>query len=694
MKHFIHSEVMAPTTKSTTTRRLFRARPPRLRSMMVTELSAAASPGLLPDSAKSLLKSMFADPSEGLGGHSQTLHGMANTIEPIVRTDLRDVFPFAVLSASRTEIEFRLLTLAQDSTVQVLQGDDIYPSTSGLLQASDQYEKSEGDNKKQAVGIKTGKGPGEDALSKLQAAFWGAIAAMLLNVIISAVALFTGIGAVVLLGAGVLFVGGLVATIALSVKTSELEGEISKTKGQIDVTNTAITELSAVVNNFTKLDKIYGTLNVFRARMFVDTNSLKTVDDVTAKILAEEMFEDTSSIVAAKKTTARLNQCHADRKVNSRLADAQQALAGGDIAKYEEHRESASSAEFERIAVADTDKLRAGVWYDNPRLNIAAALFNSRAPRAPAATTVSAVTGATGATAAIKNGVDTAAPAVVAMLHKTRTMCATVQDLCRQYKERLSSDASGGVAGLQDTLQKAIVNCTSAQRCAAQANNAFTDINHALQEYQQELQTQENQQLECKNAARASADQAKRNITCPWSLYLGGPLAVTAYIKIMEKEISDNLDRTLAQLDASIASLEMLEQSGATLGGHTLMWTEMVKTVSGCLGSVFNILTAVLGQVVEDPGLYDSLLNIEWTKTQENTDEVLHILASRGVDVSPPVTATTDATALAVRRPQSKPTGVDNSGRGSDKLARALMAPIDLGATMSSQAKQAHEYFS
>ncbi|KAI0830980.1 hypothetical protein F5Y06DRAFT_301729 [Hypoxylon sp. FL0890] len=58
----------------------------------------------------------------------------------------------------------------------------------------------------------------EKALSRLQAAFWGSVAAMFLGMALGVLALATGVGAGFVIAAGALFVAGFVATVALGVE--------------------------------------------------------------------------------------------------------------------------------------------------------------------------------------------------------------------------------------------------------------------------------------------------------------------------------------------------------------------------------------------------------------------------------------------------------------------------------------------
>lgn len=589
----------------------------------------------------------------------------------------------------------------------------------------------------------------KEALGKLNAAFWGAVGAMFLGMALGVLALATGVGALAVVGAGALFIAGFVAMVTLGVKISELAGQISDTQSQIRVTNTAITELSAVVQNFTDLDSMYGTLNVFWGRMSNNASSLGTMDNATAAILALDMFDDTSSVVAAQKMSGEmadaaklyldtLNQqgIHIpdddenvlllsekpaphhlalaavetprslDVQLHLHVRAGRDSLGKGDVTDYYTHMERAAAAEFARIGAAPGDKVHSGQWYDISRISGAATLINQKTMLGDAPSDA----------AAIENRVNTATPVVVGMLQRTDAMCGSVQTLLAKYKALSAAGDKDGVAKLKDTLlSDAIKNCQSAQTYAVRANNAFADVNRACTDYQQGLERQVGGLQANGDSARASADQAKRNIDVPWPIYMGGGAAVLGYLEAKRREIDNDLNNQLGQINASIAALKAQQQSGAEMDGHSLTWIDMVKTVSGCLGSVYNILSAVFGQVLEDPAMYESLLSVEWANVQKNTQDVLSILASRGVNVN---AAPSDFRVLrsAVNGVSIHGSATTNGGAingasngtanglwakaapppvrtGTAPLAGALDAPGSLGANMNKQAKQAQQFF-
>lgn len=561
----------------------------------------------------------------------------------------------------------------------------------------------------------------KDALSKLKAAFWGSIGAMFLGMAIGVIALATGIGAPLAVAAGALFLGGFVATIALGVQMSKLAGEVSDTQIQIVVTNTAITQLAEVVKNFKELDSLYGTLNVFWGRMWNNAVSLQQMDNATVEQIGMDILGDPSSIIAAQDVTKEIGDAATtyldtlnnqgihvgsittpvvlstfsveysilsdpnaiEGVVSAQLEHGAQALKAGNVPKYFDHMEQAFVAAATALNAANNDQLQSGDWCDIPRLSGAAQLFNATPAMLNVFNGISEIFqfAGIGSQADIQNRVNVATPIVVNAIQKTTAMCVTIQDLLARYKELSEAGDRKGIDELKDTvLKKAINECESAGEYSAQANNAFVDVNRACTDYQQTLERQEGEWENTKRSAAARANADIGNLNPPWDIFVGGPLAIAIYMEQKTKEINDQLSRQLRDADNALQQLKIQLSSGASMNGHSLTWTEMAQMVSGCLGKVFNILTAVYGQVLEDPKMYDSLLKIEWASVEKNFADVLNILASRGINVQPGTRATIFAKGVR--------------GVSSDKAVGALSAPTALGAGMASQAKQAQDFFS
>ncbi|KAM0228386.1 hypothetical protein ACHAP5_011950 [Fusarium lateritium] len=565
----------------------------------------------------------------------------------------------------------------------------------------------------------------EESLSKLRAAFWGAVGAMFLGMALGVIALASGVGALAVVGAGALFIAGFVAVIALGVKMGELAGQISDTQAQIDVTNTAITELSAVVQNFTQLDELYSTLNVFWGRMANDANSLGTMDEATAAQLGADILEDMSSVIAAQGVTTEIGDAATvyldtlnkqgiiipssfsamttERSPHQRvltalkvpssreledsfhdtIKSANESLSTGDTSSYEVLMEKAFDSELQKTHSMTLAQAQAGLWYDIPQINDASSIFNT--PLAfPQGFSLFSMAGVDIDPAGVENRIRSAAPVVVGMLRNTDSMCQNVQNLLSQYKELPSGDKDG-IARLKDTLlQAAIDDCMKAQSFAARSNNAFTDVNHAATDYQQGLERQVGALNDNGNSERASANEQMQNIDIPWYVYLGGVAAVLAYRASKVNDIQNDLNNRLGQIAAAIDQLRQAALSGATINGHAATWVETVQTISACLGGVYNILTAVQGQVLEDPTMYDSLLSVEWADVQKNTNIVFGILASRGIDINAPQSEKAFLTSSL-----DMPASTNDNAR----VAKALNAPDALDSTITSQASQAQDFF-
>lgn len=177
------------------------------------------------------------------------------------------------------------------------------------------------------------------------------------------------------------------------------------------------------------------------------------------------------------------------------------------------------------------------------------------------------------------------------------------------------------------------------------------------------------------------------DISIPWYVCLGGLAAVLVYIAAKEGEIQNDLNKRLREISNSINELKDLILSVVVIDGHNATWIEMVQTISSFLGEVYTILSAVKGQVMEDPTLYESPLGVEWASVLEDSNEILD---SRGVDTSPPkYAANSRSVALVVRRRSLIAPTSDVKAR----VVEALAALGKLDTTMTSQVDEAKSFF-
>ncbi|KAF4437106.1 hypothetical protein F53441_13130 [Fusarium austroafricanum] len=406
----------------------------------------------------------------------------------------------------------------------------------------------------------------KESLSKLTAAFWGMVVGAIVVIAIGIIALVAGVPSAIVLSVGSLFLGGLIASIIISVlKISQLAEQIAQTEAYIN----------------------------FWGRMATDANTLKTMDDATAELLGMEILEDTSIIIAAQgvKTEVQnaatiyldtlnkqgvhisslvsiaatqenprtrllraLNVSSVEQLEDSfhdTIKAANSKISSGDTSSYEMLMEKAFSFELQRKNATTLAHAQTGLRYDIARINDASKIFNSHFVTAQ--TSVPLYGDIIIDTSDVDNGIRSASPVVVGLLRPTGAMCHKVQDILKRYKEAPSGD-KGAIVKLRDTLlQDAINACISAQT---------------------------------------------------------SPPVPTTLLQMSTMQLPTFKKAWNAILRA--------ELSGATVNGHAVTWIETVRTISGCLGGIYNILTAVQGQVLEDPTDYYSLLS----QTQANLDQI------------------------------------------------------------------------
>ncbi|KAL6228873.1 hypothetical protein BDW75DRAFT_246243 [Aspergillus navahoensis] len=557
----------------------------------------------------------------------------------------------------------------------------------------------------------------KDALSKLQAAFWGSIAAMFLGMALGVIALATGVGAWALIGSGALFIAGFASMIAMGIKMAEMAREIAKTENQIRVTNEAISVLSDVVGNFTALEDIYGNIQMFWGRLKLNSGTINDFDKSISDALVDNgIFEQNLIESSQDENTALTNSIHlyldilhkqgikppetytqspsspAESSSQSstnpfifppqsyfeilfqmEVDKANKMLAKGDFKRYLSCMDQALEYQGLQMAAKSNDRMRSGAWYNIPALTKAASLFNENAtgymaPRIAGSNLRSIDP------SAIRNRVKTAGTTVSTMLRATISTSKKVQNLLDQYYKLKKAGKWEEIKKLKDTiLADAITECQSAVKNARLANNAFVEVNHAATTYEQGLERRQNSLRDDIRSARAYADQELNNITIPWQVAMGGSYAINAYRAERRQEIEKDYRSKVAEINKSISVLKSLQQSGAVIKDQSLTWTEMVQTVSQCLGSVYNCILTVKDFVEIDPKEFEQLIKIEWAILQKDSQAVLDILASQGV----------------TRGSLIKTVG----GLRHQKLIQALTPAPKLGSHLQTQANDAGRFF-
>lgn len=460
--------------------------------------------------------------------------------------------------------------------------------------------------------------------------------------------------------------------VVLSQKISDLAGQIEDTKSQIRTVTEGITELTTVTTSFKNLAEFYTTLNQFWGRMVNDSVVLKTMDEATAAQLGSDVLEDTSSIDAALGVTNKMtdgctiyldtlnkqgitlpssnstmtlmavpprSKAHVALMKSSAPADfdgtvslAARQLAANDIHGYEKSMSKAFVLHMASVADSNRAVIALGNWFDVPALNATGAVWAQATSSSSLSTQIQAMEASTlvgkevvtsGST--MSNDLGTAKTTVTGILVNVVRLADTMMSWEKDFPKVPTGNQLDHVKQLQ---QESIDACEQATNLAAQANNSFNNFNHEATGLTQKLEADIGGKNNEKSNAQARASSDKNHIDVPWYVGLGGIASVLIYKKVKEDEIDSRLRGELNALDDSINQLRHLQDSGTTLNGQAQTWMQMAQTVSGHLGSIYNILGGVEGQLLEDPILYASLLNMEWISLKKNAQDVMDILSA------------------------------------------------------------------
>jgi hypothetical protein len=522
--------------------------------------------------------------------------------------------------------------------------------------------------------------------------------------------------------AGALLVGGIVAACVLATKIGEVAARIATTKSQITTTQTAIDELSTVVDSFQNISDLYSTLNQFFGRMTLDAATLKDMDDATALQLGAEVLGDTSSIDAAASMTEDITKaCTAyldvlskqgiklptnnfaalnavphsarlmakarstDDQFHDTIESAQAALSEG---RHEDYFKTIQHAAVLHEASLSTEKfaqVSTGLWADVPALTNAGAMwagFNKRLGASSSAIPLLAVSSSIPGANEVEGSLNECRPQVVSLLQQTLQLAEVSQSWAEKYPTLPAGAQKSEAQKYQDEAIKA---CQAAEDSSAKANNAFIDLNHKAQAFQQSLDSQIGALQGQIGAANANADASKGNLSPPWYVILGGPIAITAWIATETKSINDQLNSTVDHLNSMISQFASAKSSGINFGGESLTWQAMVQKVSHDMLFIYNILTGVEGQLMEDPNLYASFIKVEWSQLAKNANDVLTILGAH----SPVTLLTVQGSGLKKLRAVSRSILTGDK----EKLIASVSSSGKLGSTLATQSKQCQDAF-
>ncbi|KAF2224663.1 hypothetical protein BDZ85DRAFT_272766 [Elsinoe ampelina] len=533
----------------------------------------------------------------------------------------------------------------------------------------------------------------QDRLKTLQAqlaAFWGSLAAIFVGIIVAVVGVVT-LQPWVVAGGGALYVAGLTCAVVFGMKMTDAQNAVSNTQNRIATTNTAITELTDVVKDFTSLSDLYGILNIFFGRMTLNASTLADMDDATAAQLGADVLLDTSSIDAASAMTNNMIFYLPARPLFAHHVDeAKNAIIKGDMFDYLTKLKSASAVDAQVMSTQQLASISSGLWYDVPALNNSGSIWSGFAKslgiQGNAALAMSSEV--TNQVSGIEGRLDDVRPVVVQLVEDTLSLAKTAQAWATAYPNVPDAASRPSAQVYQDN---AIATCQKAQASAATANNSFNDFNHQAQDFYNSLEMQVNATNDSMQTARNAADNQKNNLSPPVWVYLGGPAAVLLWEQGQKADIDNDLNKKLQVLSQNIAQLQSMEQSGTSFNGNALTWQNMVQTVSKNLFNVYSVLTDVQGQLMEDPNLYRQFITFEWSKLVDDSQNVLTILGAQ----SPASSLMVIQSPTALKSQASSTLSVANLRATPDKstLITALSTNTNLGPQLSTQIKQCQDAF-
>jgi hypothetical protein len=360
----------------------------------------------------------------------------------------------------------------------------------------------------------------------------------------------------------------------------------------------------------------------------------------------------------------------------------QNQLAAGDVHGYESTISQALLVSTATEAARIDTEVASGQWFDVPSLRSSGSMWAGTHNTAKALELSSAVTpfGALDLVdqeSKMNGSLGQVRPYVVSMLQQTIQLGQVVLEWSSRFPQPPSPDKESEVSDLQ---QKSLANCTAAQASAARAKNSFSDFQKEATAYQQDLERNINRTKDDINGVAARAESDMNHIEIPWYVYMGGVFAVTAYLDAKRREIRDRVNSAIGQLEENIKRLRIMEDSGVTLQDHSATWISMCECVSLNLGTIYNILEALNGQVTEDPVFYSQLMKTEWSTIIQDASEVLSVIQSGA-----PITLSAflmPAGGFAMARAIApKP--------NNPALVQALLPSIDLSMMLKDQANNA-----
>ncbi|RAR01321.1 alpha-amylase type a isozyme [Stemphylium lycopersici] len=518
------------------------------------------------------------------------------------------------------------------------------------------------------------------ALSAAKVGFWAGIGTMLLGKfshVSERIGNFTNRNVLLVVGAGVMFVGGLIAASVSASKASKAAEAIAKTNSDISLVETAIRELTAVTDQFGEINNMYGVLNMFWGRMLGHATSIGTNDAALLKIIGMGLLtEEDASFVHAMEMTEQLEigaQAYQDlisrqgikiptsnddeddeddeddnaavaslgpsghtssdfqyarplpvMKFALKAAHAQYALEQGNDDDYEALMMQALETQEASLSVLTDASMNAGLWFDVGTLKATAGVFLIESLQANLNTlrlsTPEAVVTGLRAIGSLVNARKNVAGSLRATIELAKLMGSWSNDPFDEESERHEKQVK--------TYKKPALDfCHLARDVATIANNSFAEINHLVQDHAIEVRRKIDGLRNEQKSLSEAMDGELRRIDVPFPLQLfGSQQTVMAWVQARAREIGARYEPKNQDIQTAIDQHEASLLGWATFHHEALPWVDMCMTISRNLASIQSLLESMGMELKVDALLYKQLMVHQWHQLIDNAQAILSLV--------------------------------------------------------------------
>lgn len=431
---------------------------------------------------------------------------------------------------------------------------------------------------------------------------------------------------------------------------ADMAQAITQLEQQIRDVKLAIEELTYVTTNFQDLGDLYGQLNLFWGTMYTTAMSVKTMDTATAELIGADSLDDTSSIEAAISETEKLTagseqylktlneqgikiddpeeeeddlaamdladlEAGKTTSLKSALKALQDADFGNDNAleDYEKHMEAAS--DFDLLGALKTAVAVAtgGSWIGAAGAIVAGniSMFNPQFGEhvlSPAA-------------ASIRQKAPEAKQNLLRMLTNIDVMAKTAKEWADRLPRFPTSEDDISQA---EQYQKASVRaCVKTLSLTTEANNAFLDITRVAQQFKEDMQLKVNQAQDALNRMNAARD-------ADWNSFKNDGLNNLIPNAVLRPRHDLIWIPRISELASQVRNLQVDLDSGLTCHDQATNLQQLCQSTQGHLGAMYNLMTSIRYNILEDAVMYEQLLHGQWLDFAQHIESIRASLGDDG----------------------------------------------------------------